>query len=158
MSMFLLNIVYAIIWMIITGSFKPENFLGGFAIAYLILWLLHDAIGSHSTYFSKVRQTIGFVLFFLKELFKANIRVAADVLTIRHHMKPGVVAVPLDVNTDLEITILANLITLTPGTLSLDVSDDRKILYVHGMYMEDLGAFRKSIKEGFERRVMELLR
>ncbi|NLI83758.1 MAG: Na+/H+ antiporter subunit E [Deltaproteobacteria bacterium] len=158
MSMFLLNIVFAIIWMVITGLFKPENFLGGFAIAYLILWLLHDAIGGPSSYFSKVRQTAGFVVFFLKELFKANLRVARDVLTITHHMQPGVVAVPLDVETDLEITLLANLITLTPGTLSLDVSDDRKILYVHGMYVNDLKQFRKDIKEGFERRVMELLR
>jgi multicomponent Na+:H+ antiporter subunit E len=124
----------------------------------MILWLLRGNAGDKSSYFKKVRQVAGFSLFFVKELVAANLRVAYDVLTIRHHMKPGVVAIPLDVETDLEITLLANLITLTPGTLSLDVSHDRKVLYVHGMYIEDIHGFRKSIKEGFERRVMELLR
>lgn len=158
MSKFLLNIMLALTWMFITGSFTPENFLGGFVVAYLILWLLRGAIGGDSSYFLKVRQALGFLGFFLKELFLANLRVAHDVLTPRHRMRPGVVAIPLDVETDLEITTLANLITLTPGTLSLDVSHDRKVLYVHGMYVEDVHEFRRGIKEGFERRVMELLR
>jgi multicomponent Na+:H+ antiporter subunit E len=58
----------------------------------------------------------------------------------------------------MEITFLANLITLTPGTLSLDVSDDRSVLYVHGMFVEDPQQMREQIKNGFERRVLELLR
>jgi multicomponent Na+:H+ antiporter subunit E len=56
--------------------------------------------------------------------------------------------------------LLANLITLTPGTLSLDVSADRRVLYIHVMYIDDddLDSIRRSIKEGFERRVLEALR
>jgi multicomponent Na+:H+ antiporter subunit E len=75
-------------------------------------------------------------------------------------MRPGVVAIPLDVQTDAEITLLANLITLTPGTLSLDVSTDRRVLYIHVMYIDndDVEAVRRKIKEGFERRVLEVLR
>ena len=72
--------------------------------------------------------------------------------------KPGIAAIPLDARSDTEITFLANLITLTPGTLSLDVSDDRSVLYVHGMFVEDPQLMREQIKEGFERRVLELLR
>jgi multicomponent Na+:H+ antiporter subunit E len=73
---------------------------------------------------------------------------------------PGVVAVPLDARTDLEITLLANLITLTPGSVSLDLSEDKRVLYVHAMYIDggDVEAYRRSIKEGLERRVLELLR
>ncbi|MHC1742704.1 MAG: Na+/H+ antiporter subunit E [Syntrophobacteraceae bacterium] len=158
MSKFLLNIMLALIWMFITGQFRPENFLGGFFISYLILWLLHGAMGDQSSYFLKVRQALAFLFFFLKELLVANLRVAHDVLTSRHHMNPAVVAIPLDVESDLEITILANLITLTPGTLSLDVSHDRKVLYVHGMYIDNVQEFRRRVKHGFERRVMELFR
>jgi multicomponent Na+:H+ antiporter subunit E len=75
-------------------------------------------------------------------------------------MRPGIIAIPLDARTDLEITLLANLITLTPGTLSLDVSADRRVLYVHVMYIDndDIEAVRRSIKDGFERRVLEVLR
>ena len=62
---------------------------------------------------------------------------------------------PLDLKSDAGITVLANLITLTPGTLSLDVSPDRKTLFVHALHVEDPDAFRREVKEGFERRVKE---
>ena len=70
----------------------------------------------------------------------------------------AIVAVPLDVETDGEITLLANLISLTPGSLCLDVSEDRKTLYVHVMFLDDVEECRRELKEGFERRVLELLR
>jgi len=73
-------------------------------------------------------------------------------------MRPGILAVPLDAQSDAEITLLANLLTLTPGTLSLDVSPDRRFLYVHIMYITDADATRRRIKDGFERRVLEVLR
>ena len=73
-------------------------------------------------------------------------------------MKPGIVAIPLDAKTDLEITFLANLITLTPGTLSLDCSEDRKTLYIHSMYIDDLEKFRAEIKNTLEKRLLEVMR
>jgi multicomponent Na+:H+ antiporter subunit E len=93
---------------------------------------------------------------FLWELMLANLRVAFDVLTPRHRMRPGIIAVPLAARSDVEITLFANLITLTPGTLSLDVSDDRRILYVHAMYIEDADGVRTRLKRAFEQRVVEL--
>jgi multicomponent Na+:H+ antiporter subunit E len=73
---------------------------------------------------------------------------------------PGVVAIPLDARTNAEITLLANLITLTPGSVSLDLSEDRRVLYVHAMYIDggDVEAYRRSVKDDLERRVLELLR
>jgi multicomponent Na+:H+ antiporter subunit E len=154
--MFLLNILLALSWMALTGQFSPINFLEGFILGYLMLWLVQRTSG-RSTYFSKVRQVLGFVAFFAVELLLANLRVAYSVLVPHKSLRPGVVAVPLDVETDVEITLLVNLITLTPGTLSLDVSADRKVLYVHTLYVDDVDEFRCHIKQGFERRVRELL-
>ncbi len=76
------------------------------------------------------------------------------------YISPGVIAIPLDVRTDAEITLLANLITLTPGSVSLDLSEDKRTLYVHAMYIDggDVEAYRRTVKEGLERRVLELLR
>src|SRR4029079_3137284 len=73
---------------------------------------------------------------------------------------PGVIAIPLDARTDVEITLLANLIPLSPGSVSLDLSEDRRVLYLHAMYIDggDVEAYRRSVKEGLERRVLELLR
>lgn len=101
---------------------------------------------------------IGFIFFFLYELVKANIQVAYDVITPKFYMTPGIVEVPLDAKSDMEITLLANLISLTPGTLSLDVSSDRKVLFVHSMYLSNKEDFIYSIKNGFERKLLEILR
>lgn len=154
--MFPLNILLALAWVALTGQFTPTNFIIGYGLGYVLLWLVQRAAGP-STYFKKVRQVIGFTLFFLWELILANLRVAYDVITPQHHMRPGVVAIPLDIKTAAEITLLANLITLTPGTLSLDVSADRSTLYVHAMHIDDTERFRQDIKEGYERRVQEVL-
>ena len=79
-------------------------------------------------------------------------------ITPPFYSRPGIVAVPLDARTDFEIMTLANLISLTPGTLSLDVSEDRRTLYVHAMFIDDPDALRREIKQGMERRVLEALR
>jgi multicomponent Na+:H+ antiporter subunit E len=73
-------------------------------------------------------------------------------------MRPAVLGIPLDLEGDLEITFFANIITLTPGTLSLDVSSDRKTLYIHAMYIDDVQQFKQNLKNRLERRIMELLR
>ncbi len=106
----------------------------------------------------KIWLLVCFIGFYMKELIRANIRVAYDALTPTHYMCPAILAVPLDAKTDFEILLLANLITMTPGTLSVDVSTDREVLYVHGMYVEDETAFRAEIKDRLEKRVLELLR
>jgi multicomponent Na+:H+ antiporter subunit E len=90
------------------------------------------------------------------ELVLANLRLARDVVGPIRRLSPGIVAVPLDVKTDAEIALLANLITLTPGTLSLDVSSDGRVLFVHAVSAENAQAVRSGIKAGFERRVRRL--
>ena len=96
--------------------------------------------------------------FFLYELIKANLLVAYDVVTPKFHMRPGIIAIPLSAESDFEITFLANVITMTPGTLALDVSDDNKFLFVHSMYIKSKEHFIDSIKNGFERRILEITR
>jgi multicomponent Na+:H+ antiporter subunit E len=152
-----LNIFLALVWAASTGSIDLPNLAVGFVFAYLVLWLARPALGE-TRYFRKLPQAFAFAAFFVWELILSNLRVAADVLSPRPRRRPGVVAVPLDATEDAEITLLANLVTLTPGTLSLDVSEDRRTLYVHGMFVDDPEVFRREIKEGFERRVLELLR
>jgi multicomponent Na+:H+ antiporter subunit E len=111
-------------------------------------------------YFKRMGHGLDLALFFICELVLANLRVAYEILTPRHHMKPGIVGIPLDASTDLEITALANIITLTPGTLSLDISPDRRVLYIHAMYVDvhNLDQVRRAIKQGFERRLLRVLR
>ena len=86
---------------------------------------------------------------------RGSLRVVWDVITPRHLSSPGIIAVPLDVESDEEILLVSNLVSLTPGSLSLDVSDDRKTLYVHAMFVDDPVQARREIKRGIERRVKE---
>lgn len=152
----LLNIVLTLVWVALTGAYVLDNFVLGFALGFIAL---RFALGKTARrYFLFLPRLTGFILFFIWELLKSNFQVALDVITPPFYMKPGIVAVPLDAQTDAEISLLANLITLTPGTLSLDVSDDRKVLYVHVMYLNDEQQFVDSIKRGFERRLLNLMR
>ena len=101
---------------------------------------------------------ISFFFFYVGEIILANIRVAHDILTPKHRMKPAILAVPMDVESDIQLLALNNVITMTPGTLSLDISPDRKTIYVHAMYVDDIDQVKKEIKEGFEKRILEMSR
>lgn len=154
---FLSNILLTLVWVALTGSIAFLNFLFGFVISFAILWVI--TVNRRETkYFKILPKFVAFIFFFLYELVKANLQVAYGVITPKFFMTPGIVRVPLDAKTDIEITLLANLISLTPGTLSLDVSDDRTVLYVHSMYISDKEEFINGIKSGFERRILEILR
>ena len=104
----------------------------------------------------KLMQGLAFAAFYLRELVRANFRVASYVIRPRRQLKPGVIAIPLDVKSDLELISLANLITMTPGTLSIDISTDRRVLYIHAMYVDDAERLRHAVKGGLERKVIEL--
>ena len=97
-------------------------------------------------------------LIFVRELTMSSLIVARDVLRPGHRYRSAIVAVPLDLRDDLQIATLANLITLTPGTTSLLVSEDREILYVHAMDCPSPDALIASIKDGFETKIMETFR
>jgi len=150
------NLLLALLWMILTGSFTGPSFVVGLLFGYLCLAVIERHIPVLDDYSRKVPGVIGFVLFFVWSVLKANVRVALDVATPRLSIKPGVIGVPLELESSVAITILANFITLTPGTLSLDVSDDRDVLYVHAMYLDDEDAQLRELKE-IERRILKLL-
>ncbi len=158
MIIFVWNLLLAVAWALAVGDFTLTQLAIGFLLGYAILWFTQGIFGA-TKYFAKVAQAARFFAYYLAELVKANLRVAYDVVTPTHKMHPGVIAVPLDAKTDIEIAMFANLITLTPGTLGLFLSPDRKVLYVHVMYLDkDAVTTRRRLKEDLEQRVLELLR
>ena len=142
-------------WVAVTGEVSVANLLEGAVLAGLLVLLLHVPLRRRFR-LGKVPKALGLLLYFLKEILLSNAAVARSLLSPVSSLTPGIVAVPLDLKSDAGITVLANLITLTPGTLSLDVSPDRKTLFVHALHVEDPDAFRREVKEGFERRVKEV--
>jgi multicomponent Na+:H+ antiporter subunit E len=157
MRLLLANLVLGLLWMTLTADLTGGNFLLGLALGYLVLRATQGA-RRRPVYFRKVWETAGFLGFFLKELVVSSLRVAYDVVTPTHHMRPAIIGIPLDVKTDVEITLLSCLLTLTPGTLTLEISPDRRTLYIHAMFVRDPERTRAAIKEGFERRILRLMR
>ncbi len=156
MNLFALNAALALGWAALTGSFTLSNLVIGYVVGYLALWVARPLFGE-TGYFERVWRVIRLALFFVYELFVSSLRVVWDVLTPSHRSRPGIIALPLDATRDGEILMIANLISLTPGSLCLDISPDCKTIYVHAMFVDDPQALRDELKQGIERRVLEAL-
>lgn len=164
MKWFIYNLLLAFVgvWLIEQSADlrfdKPLIFLGVYNGLFFGIWLFTWFLDRR--YFLKLPRLLEFIAFILKELVVSSLRVAYDVLTRTSHLNPAIIAIPLDAESDREISTLAVLVTLTPGTLCLKVSDDRRMLYVHEMYVTDgdVERARRLIKEGYERRILRLSR
>jgi len=152
-----MNLLLSGIWVALTGSMSYGNFILGFLLGFFVLWVM-DRTESDHRYFFRVPKVIGFVCYFLYQLLKSNIQVALDVITPRYFFKPGIVKYPMNAQTDVEINLLATMISLTPGTLILDISEDKAAMYIHVMYLTDPETFVRQTKTGLERRLLEILR
>ena len=160
---YIIHIILSILgaWMVFRVTGLESHFASNisvFLLIYFLFWL-----GSYfydRSHFVKVPLLLGLLFYFLKELMLASLVVAWDVITPSSGAESGLIALPLDARTDLEITILASLISLTPGTLSLDVSEDKRYLYVHAVYIKqgDVENLKKQIKNGFEKKLLKITR
>lgn len=156
--MLLANILLALAWTALQGELSLANLVLGYVLGYLVLQALTRGGVLDQKFGGKVAAFFRLLLLLVWELVLANIRLTRDVVSPNHEMSPGVVRVPLDVRADGEILLLSALINLTPGSVVLDVSEDRRLLYVHVMHMKTPEQSRDEIKSGFERRVLELMR
>jgi multicomponent Na+:H+ antiporter subunit E len=158
-------LLLAVVWAGLLGEFSVMSAASGLLIGYLVVRLLPPNAGSAGDgsttsltgYLATIPLWIKFLLVYTWQVIRSNFQVAYYVLAPRQRMKPGVIAVPLDVTTDVEITTLMNLITMTPGSLAVDISTDRKVLYVHVLHVDDPDAARRGIKMTLERRVQGVL-
>lgn len=168
--MFVVNLLLMLTWVVLNNAYTAADFLVGFSLGFCVIllsWRIVTREGlSARKYFKlkpgpnivvKIWRWAAFCVYAFWAIIKSNIEVARIVLSPRPKYQPGIVAIPLDVKSDGGITLLANLITLTPGTVTLDVASDRKTIYIHTLNVEDAEALRRDTKQDFERRVMELL-
>lgn len=153
--MLLGSILLALAWAALQGEITLGNLVVGYVVGYSVLALLAKGGVMPPTLASKTVKTVGLAAFFAWEMVRANLRVAADVLSA-NQIEPAVVGIPLDVKSDGGILLLSMLINLTPGSVTIDLSDDRSTLYVHVMHMKSADETRREIKDGFERRVRGL--
>ncbi|MDB9744314.1 Na+/H+ antiporter subunit E [Fibrobacterales bacterium] len=157
MTYLVLNVFLAVVWMLINSSFRLFDFIVGYAIGMACLWLTQPLTKSN-TYFKRFFAFIKLITFFIYDMVVSVVEVVWEILTPTQLSSPDIIKVPLTVSTDLEITLLANLVSLTPGTLSLDVAADRSHLIIHSMFAENPQEVIDSIKNGVEKRILEVSR
>ncbi|WP_019243768.1 MULTISPECIES: Na+/H+ antiporter subunit E [Bacillus] len=153
----LINLVLAFVWMFLAHSYSPSSFTVGYLLGLLILLGFRRFLKS-KFYLIRVWAVIKLIFIFIKELLLANISVLKVIIKPKLDMKPGIFALETELKRDWEITLLANLITLTPGTLVIDVSEDNKILYIHAMNIDDVPSEIDAIKNSFEKAILEVSR
>jgi multicomponent Na+:H+ antiporter subunit E len=151
----LLNLVIAFIWMFLNSSWDAITFFKGYLIGLGLIFALRRFL-PHQFYLQKVWAIIKLLVLFLKELLLSSITVLKQILSPRLDIRPGIFALPTELKSDWEITLLACLITLTPGTLTLDVSSDGKTLYIHAMDIPNDEEVVMQIKDTFEKAIMEV--
>lgn len=154
-SALLLNILVGLVWFALQPATSPGSFILGFSVGFVLLALVNRPYGRRSF------AVLAFVLFLVAAIVKSSIQVAAIILRPKLKLQQGIVAIPLTASSDFEIATLATAITLTPGTLSVDVgyaADGQRVLYVHNLVVDDPDAMRREIKEEFERRILRMTR
>ena len=157
MNLFILNLFLSIAWMLVLGDYSRTGFFSGFIIGFIVLWLTRPLYGKNG-YFHKTWSMFRLIIFFAAELFLSSIRVLWDIITPPMNSNPSIIELPLDAKTDLEIMLVANFISLTPGTLSIDINKSKTRLRIHAMFVDDKKALIHSIKNGIEKRLLQALR
>lgn len=153
--MLAINIVLAIVWMVATQSFNARGLLVGLVLGFGVLAL--TSLVRPLGYVRRVWGAVVLLLYAFYEVVRSNLVVAWYTVSSLRSLNPAVLRVPLEPDlTDGELTLLSVLVTLTPGTLSIDIGEDRQSLFVHIMHVEDPDEAIRSITEGFERRILEM--
>lgn len=153
----LINFFLAFIWMFLTGSFTSSGFFIGYLLGLLILFMMRRFFraGGGSFYFSRVWRLFKLLLIFIRELFLANFEVLRLVLSPKLKIQPGIFRYETSLDKGWQISLLSMLITLTPGTLVVQVSKDNSVLYIHALNMPDKEALQKDIYDNFESSIKE---
>lgn len=151
----LINLIIAVTWAFLQNSFTASHFFFGYVVGILILFILRKFL-IVDFYMDRVWALVKLLFLFFVELVKSNIDVIKIILSPKLKNKTGIVAVETRLDSKLEITLLAGLISLTPGTISMDFSDNGKTIYIHSLDIPDKEKMIEQIHNTFERAIMEV--
>jgi multicomponent Na+:H+ antiporter subunit E len=153
----LLNLGIAFIWMFFHNTYDGGTFFIGYLIGMGLIFALRRFL-PQKLYFGKVIPIVRLIILFFKELILSSISVAKEILRPKLNIRPGILAVPTKLKSDFEVTLFACLISLTPGTLTLEVSPEGDVLYIHCMDILHVEDSVNQIKNTFEKAIMEVSR
>lgn len=154
-AVLLLNLLVALVWHAMQPAPGPGDYILGFVVGFLLLALLYRPYGRRTW------AAFTYAVFLLWAIIKSSFQVAGIILSRHARLRQGIVAIPVEKITDFELAVLASSITLTPGTLSIDVDKDasgQRVLYVHNLVVDDPAEMRRQIRADFEQRILRFTR
>jgi multicomponent Na+:H+ antiporter subunit E len=144
MSYLALNLLLALVWMFLSGTFSVGGLIAGFAIGFLSLAILQPVVGSRG-YVQGVFGVMRLLVIYLIELFIAAVQLARDILRPDPPIRGGFLQYDASHLSPGKTVLLSNMLSLTPGTLTVDIDDDGDILYIHTVYAHDIDKTRRGI-------------
>ena len=151
----ILNMILALTWMFLTTSATGSSFIIGYLLGAIILYLLRRFFDT-PFYLRKVVSVVKLILIFSRELIIANLDVFKTILRPKLELTPGIFTYETSLKKDWEITLLSIMITLTPGTLVMDISPDNKTLYIHALNIREINEMIDGIRNSFEQVIKEV--
>ncbi len=152
-----INLIIAIMWMFLSETYTASSFIAGYMLGILLLLVFNRFIPD-AFYLRRVYKIIYLIFLFIRELISSNFDIVKLVYKPKLEFEPGIFAMPTELKSNWEITLLANLISLTPGTLSVAISGDNTHIYIHAMHIDDIEDEIHSIKNTFEKAISEVTR
>lgn len=153
----LINLFVAFLWMFFQDEWSILSFIGGYFVGLLVVFSLRRFFPT-SFYLRKLLAAIQLFLVFFRESVVSSIDVIRHVIRPKLNITPGIFKLETELESDLEVTLLALLITLTPGSVVMEVTPDRKVFYVHALKLpESIDAVNAS-KVKFEKAIKEVTR
>jgi multicomponent Na+:H+ antiporter subunit E len=158
MILFVINLMLAFLWMLWLKDFGPWHFISGFIVGFLAL-LVFKPLFKLNSYYRRCFYFGAYIVLFIKEVTLSTWTIARAVMFLPvEKMNPNILTMDISQLSDLEVLILTNSITLTPGTTSVDVSADRKVLYIHAFDDTDPEQVRKDIQEKLLKPILRFTR
>lgn len=143
------------VWLLLNNTIEPGHIVLGLLLGWMIP-ILTIRFWPETVRIRRPFVLLRFMGVLLFDIVMANFVVARLILGNPNRLQPAFVHLPLDLTSDLAIGLLANSITLTPGTLSAKLSEDRKFLLVHALNETDTKAMVATIKTRYERPLKEV--
>ena len=143
-----------VVWLLLNGFSAGQLLLG--SILALAIPLITAPFADRQSRVAKPVAMVVYVLRLLIDIFVSNMEVASRVLRSNSHLKPGFIAYPLQLTGDYPLTVLASTISLTPGTVSVDFSEDKQWLYIHALHIDSEQEIIDSIRNRYELPLKEI--
>jgi multicomponent K+:H+ antiporter subunit E len=151
----LLTLILWAIWLLLNNSIDPGHIVLGGALAVFIPWLT-SSYWPEQINIRRPWKLVHYILYVLWDILIANVIVAKLILGPQKKLNPGFLHYELQLTSPVGISLLANTISLTPGTVSCDLTEDRRYLLIHALHIDDVAEIKAEIYRKFEKPLLEI--